>query len=675
MQYKGFQLDPFQEQAIRAISEGRSVIVAAPTGAGKTLVAEYALEQCLREGRRAVYTAPIKALSNQKFRDFGRTYGGKIGILTGDVSLNPEAPVVIMTTEIFRNTIFENPARLSGLAYAIFDEIHFLDDPERGTVWEESIIFAPPDVRFVFLSATVSNLDELAAWISEVRREPLEVVREEGRPVPLHHRLFIRGKGVGDFRDLQAAAAEAERRNRGRPLRRPRGPAPRRPEDRGPDVVRALVDAGDLPAIVFSFRRADCEEKAERAARLDLVSFEEGKALAADFDALARIFDIGDDPGARAMRRLAARGVAFHHAGLLPTLKEVVERLFTDGRIRLLFATDTFALGVNMPAKAVVLSALRKFDGERVSWLLSREYQQMAGRAGRRGIDTEGRVLAFVDPEEDRIEGVRRVVTGRPEDVNSRFSLSYAALLALFGRLGEDRLFEACERSFAAFRRRARGGPAFREMMAQVRARLEFLRKIGYLEGGEVTPVGRRAALLYGYELQVAELWRNGVFHALDAPRLAALFAALVFEEKPNHEYRYLPRRAWGPVLKRVRNTVHALIAGERRSGVREPLKLPGFGIAAAAHAWALGADFRELEKWISASDGDVVRSLRMANQLLRQAERAFHDDDHLVPLLRDARRRIDRDEVDAERQLRQGAGLVEGEEETTGGEGREKRE
>jgi superfamily II RNA helicase len=644
-------------KAIEAIRDGRSVIVAAPTGSGKTLIAEYALERCFEEGRRAVYTAPIKALSNQKFRDFSGAWGEKVGILTGDVTIHADAQVLIMTTEIFRNTIFEDPRRLEGISHVIFDEIHFLDDLERGTVWEESIIFAPPGIRFVFLSATISNLPELAGWIEEVRGEAIEVVEEGGRPVPLHHHLFIGGHGPGTLQDFGAVLSERDRRERPR-RRHGRRRDRRERKDWVPDLVEELIRKDRLPAIVFSFSRAECEGRAELHSHLDLLSPPEKREILEAFDRLAEAFDVVEDPRVQDMRILAGRGVAYHHAGLLPTLKEIVERLFTTGKVKLLFTTDTFALGVNMPAKAVALASLTKFDGVRRGPLKSREYHQMAGRAGRRGIDTEGHVYALADPERDRFDTARRVIEGRPEDVNSRFALSYAALLALFGRLGEKKLYEACEKSFAAYQMRTRSENAYRLMLGQVRSRMAFLRTLKYIEGDEVTPIGARAALLYGYEVQVAELVRHGVFHQLDAVRLASLFASLIFEEKPRVWYRPLPKRALGRVRNRVKGIVQALVKRERKLGVHDPMKEPAFGIAAAALSWARGAEFRDLEYDTGSSDGDLVRTFRMTLQLLRQVEHAYPDDDHLVRLLRDARQRMNRGVVDAERQLRQGADL-----------------
>jgi superfamily II RNA helicase len=420
------------------------------------------------------------------------------------------------------------------------------------------------------------------------------------------------------------------------------------------------MEEGQLPAIVFSFSRAECEDRAQLHAHLHLLEEEEKRMILSQFDSLADTFDVVDDRGVQDMRTLLKSGVAYHHAGLLPTLKEMVERLFTTGMVKLLFTTDTFSLGVNMPAKTVALSTLTKYDGVRRAPLKSREYQQMAGRAGRRGIDTEGRVWALVDPERDRFDPARLVVQGRPEDVNSRFSLSYAALLALYDRLGGRDLFRAVEKSFAAFQRRTRSETAFKHMLDQVKSRLAFLRSLRYIRGKQVTPEGKRAALLYGYEVQVAEIYRKGVFHNLDPARLAALFSALVCEEKPRCWYRPPPRKVFGRLRHQVLRLVQSLKGRERKMGVRETMKEPAFGLVSAALSWARGAEFRELEEDTNISDGDLVRNLRMTIQLLRQTEHAYADDDHLTRQLRLARGKINRDVVDAEKQLRQGVDLDE---------------
>jgi superfamily II RNA helicase len=657
LEFHGLSLDPFQEQAIRAIESGHSVLVAAPTGAGKTLIAEYALEKCLASGRRVVYTAPIKALSNQKFRDFSARYGDRIGIKTGDVSINPEAPVCIMTTEIFRNTLFESPEAVETVDTVIFDEIHYLDDAERGTVWEESLIFAPPHIHFVCLSATVSNVETFARWLGAIRRDRFEVVREDARPVPLEHLLVIPGKGAMEleaFERLDRTYREPRRRHAGDHAgRRMAGDDARARKE----LISLVQDRGLLPCLYFAFNRRECEAQAKGNAWRVLLTPAESAEAAAQVDALVRRYDMAEDPASVDLRALLVRGIAYHHAGLLPTLKEVVERLFTTGLVKLLFATETFALGVNMPAKSVAFDSLHKFDGVRRSFILTREYLQMAGRAGRRGMDAAGTVLSRVEWPFVRSPSVRRVVAGSVEPIISRFNLSYATILNLYGRLG-DRLFEAAEKSFSNYTAGggAKGGTqAFGEKVRILRRRLQVLRDLGYLRERELTAKGRLAAKIYGYELQLAELVAAGVLDGLEPSLLNVVATAAVFEARRGTWYDppgEVPR--FPPLKKRSLRIVGAIRQAELARGIETPVKHLDYRLSAVVHAWSTGAPFDALRDMTSASDGDLVRSLRQAIQLLRQVAFAVAGPrPELAARLREGVRLLRRDVVDAERQLR----------------------
>jgi superfamily II RNA helicase len=468
--FRGLTLLPFQRRALAAIFSGRNVVVAAPTGAGKTLVAEFAIQQALSQDRRVVYTSPIKALSNQKFRDFRALYGDeRVGLMTGDVTLQPASALLIMTTEIFRNTIFEAPERLEGFDFAIFDEVHYLDDRERGTVWEESLIYAPPHVRVVALSATVPNVAEFASWIESVRGLPVEVIEESERPVPLTHKVWIPGRGprhLGEVRQHLVEMGRFAPRERGGRSHRGRRQRPTRRQQE--EILRgaghALVDHLErrdlLPAIYFCFSRRDCEDLAHGHADRDLLGERDKARMLATFDDLATRYAVTEQESTRALRDLASRGVLFHHAGMLPIDKEIVERLFTTGLPRLLFATETFALGVNMPARSVCFHNLAKFDGISFGPLLAREYWQMAGRAGRQGVDERGWVFALLDETAVGLADLERYHAGRTEPVRSRFNLGYSALLNLFRHVGRD-VPEAYQRSYARFQARgARGDPS-----------------------------------------------------------------------------------------------------------------------------------------------------------------------------------------------------------------------
>lgn len=645
--------------------------MSAPTGAGKTLIAEYALEKAVAEGRRIIYTAPIKALSNQKFRDFSAQYGDRIGIVTGDVTLNPDASAVIMTTEIFRNTIFDDPERLADVGYVIFDEVHFLDDPERGTVWEESIIFAPEHIRILALSATVPNLERFAGWIRETRSGRLAVIAEMGRPVPLRHQLFIQGFGIGMLKDLRRLDEEIKQGKHRRwetwndLLRRDRVQEDLLTE-RGQFQWRThLLDhlhaQDQFPCLYFIFNRRECEARAAESKERELLQPEERRRVEALFAELCERFDVKGEPSVRTLHDLACRGIAYHHAGMLPTHKEIVERLFTSGLIKLLFATETFALGINMPARTVVFDTLHKFDGVKRSYLKAREYQQMAGRAGRRGIDEVGFVYSNVEWPFARFESVENVIAGDNEEIRSQFSLGYATLLGLWRRLGKD-LYEACERSFSNYEHRQRGrgrgrqeGSGYADMVDQVRRRLALLRDLKYIDGPDLTERGDLAAQIYGWELQVTELFAAGLFDRLSEDQLNVVMASLVFEAKKSCIYRRLERDVLGSVKGKVYRLVDGIRTREKMLGVRVLTREADFKLSAAVWAWSRGEDFADLDRYTSASDGDLVRTFRQIAQLERQLLRALPAHDRLAQKLKHAVERISRDEVDAERLLRWG--------------------
>ncbi|MGH7198052.1 MAG: DEAD/DEAH box helicase, partial [Candidatus Omnitrophota bacterium] len=413
--------DPFQKKAIAAIDEEKSVLVSAPTGAGKTAIAEYAIVKALSRDERVIYTAPIKALSNQKYRDFSVRYPDKVGLLTGDVSLNADAPIVIMTTEIYRNQLFEDPERLKNTAWVIFDEVHYLDDVERGTVWEEAIMFSPEHIRFVALSATAPNVEELAQWIRGILNHPIDVIIETHRPVPLVHLFQCQGKVYDDPRDLRkdgylgrdiwpSLFGGGNFGRRDRFSKRGHERSLRARPNRTDDLIRHLVQEKRLPCLYFCFGRKRAEELAWEQGKFDFLDPEEKKEIEALYQKLCERFDLVHEASAADLKRIILNGIAFHHAGMLPTLKEVIEQLFTSKLIKLIFTTETFALGINMPAKTVVFDELRKFYGTHFANLRTRDYFQMAGRAGRRGMDSAGFVYSRINPHQIPFPAVNRIM-------------------------------------------------------------------------------------------------------------------------------------------------------------------------------------------------------------------------------------------------------------------------
>ena len=449
-----FVLDPFQETSVACIERHESVLVSAHTSAGKTVVAEYAIALALRRGQRVIYTSPIKALSNQKFRELKEEFGD-VGLMTGDTTISPDATCLVMTTEILRSMLYRGSRVVREVAWVVFDEIHYLRNKERGVVWEETIIMLPDTVRMVFLSATIPNALEFAQWIAQTHRQPCHVVYTDMRPVPLQHYIFpALGDGLhlvvdenGAFcnDNFQKALASLTPENM-RILAAQRGGGAGgasnnskkkggRNSSVGPDcerIVKMLLERHYNPLIVFAFSKREVEALALQMGRLDLLSDAEKGLVGQIFrNALASLSAADRQlPQIVNLLPLLLRGIAIHHSGLLPLLKEVIELLFQEGLVKVLFATETFSMGLNMPARTVVFTSVRKFDGASFRNVTPGEYIQMSGRAGRRGLDDRGIVVLMVD---DRLEpaDIKNMVWGESDPLNSAFYVSYSMLLNL----------------------------------------------------------------------------------------------------------------------------------------------------------------------------------------------------------------------------------------------------
>jgi len=468
-----FRLDPFQIEACEALERGHGVLVCAPTGAGKTVVGEFAVHLALAAGRKCFYTTPIKALSNQKHADLVRRYGPeRIGLLTGDQSINGDAPVVVMTTEVLRNMLYAGSETLRALSFVVMDEVHFLADRMRGAVWEEVILHLPDDVRLVSLSATVSNAEEFGGWMQTVRGDTTVVV-DEHRPVPLWQHMLV-GKRLFDLFDYDregkqplvdpdltrhiANRREADRLTDWQPRRRGSGrpgggPGSHRPPSR-PDVIATLDREGLLPAITFIFSRAGCDGAVKQCLRspLRLTNDSERARIAEVID--RRCGELADADLAvldyYEWREGLLRGLAAHHAGMLPVFRHTVEELFTAGLVKAVFATETLALGINMPARTVVLEKLVKFNGEQHLPLTPGEYTQLTGRAGRRGIDVEGHAVVIWVPDVEPAE-VAGLASTRTFPLKSSFAPSYNMTINLVNQMGPEQAHRLLERSFAQF--------------------------------------------------------------------------------------------------------------------------------------------------------------------------------------------------------------------------------
>ena len=466
------ELDDFQLDACRSLEAKRSVLVAAPTGAGKTLVAEFAVHLAMQQDRaKAFYTTPMKALSNQKFTELAAEYGAEnVGLLTGDTNINASARIVVMTTEVLRNMLYADSPLLRDLAFVVMDEVHYLADRFRGAVWEEVIIHLPREVRMVSLSATVSNAEEFGDWLQAVRGDT-DVIVSEQRPVPLQQHVLVRGKLVDLFDGAQTPDAPPRVNPElarlaiagGRGPGTYRGPHAGRHQRRGefvrdrvdrPGVVRLLAEHTLLPAIFFIFSRNGCDQAVEQVLRSDVRLTERWERDEIRHIVEERCAGLRDDDlgvlGYFAWLDGLERGVAAHHAGLIPTFKEVVEELFQRKLLKAVFATETLALGINMPARTVVLEKLEKFNGEARVPITPGEYTQLTGRAGRRGIDVEGHSViqwvAGLDPQ-----AVAQLASRRSYPLNSSFRPTYNMTVNLIEQFGRERTRQILESSFAQF--------------------------------------------------------------------------------------------------------------------------------------------------------------------------------------------------------------------------------
>ncbi|HEV7184609.1 MAG TPA: DEAD/DEAH box helicase [Leifsonia sp.] len=747
-----FELDPFQLEACASLENGRSVLVAAPTGAGKTIVAEFAVFLAMREANAKVfYTAPMKALSNQKYQELVEEYGPEsVGLLTGDTNVNSRARIVVMTTEVLRNMLYADSDLLTDLAYVVMDEVHYLADRFRGAVWEEVIIHLPQAVRMVSLSATVSNAEEFGDWLQAVRGQTDVVVSEE-RPVPLEQHILMRSKLIDLFDSSGLAATNRVNpelvqmaRYGGRTLSSRQMKDVGRYHSRGgrvesyrmdrADLVKLLGDRNLLPAIFFIFSRNGCDQAVRQTLRSGVRLTEQHER-----DEIREIVEdrcrtlLDEDLavlGYWEWLEGLERGVAAHHAGLLPAFKEVVEELFRRKLVKVVFATETLALGINMPARTVVLEKLEKFNGESRVPITPGEYTQLTGRAGRRGIDVEGHsVIQWQDGLDP--QSVASLASRRSYPLNSSFRPTYNMAVNLIDQFGRERTREILESSFAQFqadravvdlarkvrqqeeslagyeksmtchlgdfreysgirrelsdlerkgarmenvsrsdrdkrqrqltalRKRMKEHPCHRcsdreqharwaerwwklkretdALSAQIRSRTgavakvfdrvsDILLELGYLtrEGDttDLTIHGRTLKRIYGErDLLVAECLRRNLWNQLDAPSLAAMACALVFEPRRDeglaHE-RSLPRGVFRPAFDKTIEAWSRLDDLERDNKLAgsEP---PSTTLSLAMHLWSKGTSLNTVLSEADMAAGDFVRWTKQTIDLLDQ--------------------------------------------------------
>ena len=724
-----FPLDPFQLAAIKHLAKGRSVLVAAPTGTGKTLVAEYAIWLAQQQQRRVIYTTPLKALSNQKYRDLRNVYGfDAVGLVTGDIVEHSKASIVIMTTEVYRNMLLEDgadrfsddgqavPPALRDVGFVVFDELHYMSDLERGPVWEEAIICSPPHVQLVGLSATVSNAEDLANWISRVHR-PISLVVDERRAVPLEHYYFLdgklhlvqdaEGKRVERFPDTGGEAKLAQATGRGRVFvfddedeeendeeeelweepqggnraarrqarrlaqqeearKRPRRPKMHKTPEPG-EVLTVLRDADMLPCLYFLPGRRVVEEAA-MSASLHRFTAPEEEALIREEVGVWLEHLPKEDRNLRqvhALLNLLPRGLAFHHAGLLPGLKVLVETLFARGHLRAVFATDTLALGINMPARSVVVGSLSKFDGQEMRLLTPNEYRQLTGRAGRRGMDVRGAAVIPYSPWEPFEASFERI-TGELLPVTSSFVVRYNSVLNLWRPGDVQHLRRICASSLREFqryhlwelnelhrlemryqkaraagkrkgaasagarqaleKRRAKIGafPLSRAGAAELDGTIFVLRALGYIgQDDRLTLKGQiLRTIFHPSGILIVELMLNGALDNLSAHELAEVCSWFTFDNDRRLNNRNLVR----PRLVQVRRALWQIMEHvhgiEERAGVQfTPGVMPDFhGVALS---WSRGMSLNGLLRRIDLAEGDILMLLNQTIDLLQQVQSA----------------------------------------------------
>ncbi|MGE0793212.1 MAG: DEAD/DEAH box helicase [Candidatus Woesearchaeota archaeon] len=647
MQFKGFTLDDFQIQAIKSIDEGNSCVVSASTGTGKTLIAEYIINKHLPENKITIYTAPIKALSNQKYKDFCNDYGkNQVGLLTGDLDINHDAPILIMTTEIYRNMLLTNDPMLDNVKYVIFDEVHYINDIQRGSVWEESIIFSPKHIRFLCLSATIPNYNQFANWIQTIKKHKVDTVNYKYRPVPLTHLAFDRKLGLTTIQEIEKDKLKDEEysdildiRPGGRKAKLHQKQKQRKfiHEIKHPhhiDVINEILQK--LPALYFCFSRKKTEDFAkELSQKKDLVSTEE------KVDITNTIRDnlnptIASMDTTRLLRQTLSKGIGFHHSGMLPGLKNIVEILFAKGLIKVLYTTETFSVGINMPAKAVIFDDLNKYDGINFRMLNSKEYFQIAGRAGRRGIDKEGTVISLINRRLTDLEKLDSISTKDDEPIISQFKLSINTILNLIHNF-DDKTQEILLRSNFDHYVRTKSNQKSIRVIASFRNKRKKLEKLNFIkntkklsgieQGGYIeydknyilTEKGLFARNIYSQEIALTELFFMKNINQISDLDLLIILATLVYEERRNDYFMIKGcEKTYDKILKILNHTYLE----------KELNKISLKRMINYVTCWAQGGKFLELMKYTNLQEGDIIRFFRRLIDVLSQLKHATENEE-----------------------------------------------
>jgi superfamily II RNA helicase len=719
MKYRGLTLDQFQEEAVQHVEDGESVLVAAPTGTGKTLVADYLIEHVLERGGEVIYTAPVKALSNQKYREYTRQFGrDKIGLVTGDLVINRDAPVRIMTTEILRNMLLEgghggivddseidederreleataSPSdtqlrEIERLEAVIIDEIHFLDDESRGTVWEELLIYLPTRIRILGLSATASNLEEIAEWLTEIRETDVKVVREDERAVPLRVYLASVDTGVVSIEEYNRAYGRYKKRRD----KKSKGMSTKHYD------VFDMLDDESFPALYFIFSRKLVERLAKNLAKGPV-----GKRLSrlADTNAINKHLNEFErehpDVLTPRLKSIYRRGIAFHHAGIHVALKALVEELYEARLLNVLYCTSTFALGINMPARTVVFDSLTKFNGTDIVPLTIREFMQMAGRAGRRGIDDVGDIVIRQDfSDYDEVRGpLKHLLSDRSEPIESSFNLSWHSVVNLIARFDESEIRSLLERSFKAFqssttasriraqisetedatdaaedqddlspegirasrKERRRLAQLKRELAEQERPRMweEFQRKLNFLRSydyltqeNELEPPARIMRHLKMEEVFMTELIVNGVLEDLNPDELFGAMCGLVIDLPRSARVKRPSDDKWWSIFDNFTAIYESEIV-ESSEPLVDSVTTYTPEVMPLGERWAMGhalSDIMDDIKNPTDMSGDLVGAFRRGKDMIGQLRDVYYSDARRRRELTHLIRKVSRDEVE----------------------------
>lgn len=663
MKYKNFTLDQFQEKAIKKLDENHSVIVSAPTGSGKTLIADYLINNAIGSDYRVVYTAPIKALSNQKYLEFSKEYGkANIGLITGDTVINSLAQVVIMTTEIYRNMLLSKDPSVNDIKYIIFDEIHFMSDIERGTVWEESLIFSPKHIRFLCLSATIPNALTFAQWISSIQKHEVDVVKHHKRVVPLELSLYntaTKKKEVFNKSNVKKLIAKKNMTLKLKPIKKSKHKKRFFDKDNQKfanliKLVKYLDKNNNCPAIFFCFSRRQVEDYALNVhSKVDLLTKKEKEEInqiliERRFDERAHHYDIKHFD---LVKDYLFKGYGIHHAGLFPLVKEVVEVLFSKGLIKVLFATETFAVGINMPAKTVVFNSLRKYDGITFRSIQSQEFYQMAGRAGRRGIDVKGDVFVLLDESTD-LFALKRLLSKDSEPIISQFKLSYNTILNLVNNHTDKEIEIILKSNFNYYQKKAEKNI---RIMASYKSKLNNLIKLGYVipvnesqsddfymdnsnRSYVLTPKGKFASKIYAHEITITELFFSGFYKKFSKVEINVLLSAIIYEPRKNDSFE---------VIRRLKTFYDSMLLKLKKNDLlySKISTKSLYRVFSMINLWSIDAEFSQITKLTNMQEGDIIRHIKQIIDFQRQVRRATEDFE-LASFIDEARQLLDRDVI-----------------------------